>query len=69
MEISMRLTEALARFAYVQSHPAEISEADRQKAARKLTARCREEEPLNTMLRAERIRLRLAPFGLRPVAF
>jgi hypothetical protein len=31
MKISMGLTEALARFAYVQTHPAETSDADRQK--------------------------------------
>jgi hypothetical protein len=31
MEISMGLAEALARFAYVQSHQAKTSDADRQK--------------------------------------
>jgi hypothetical protein len=45
----------LARFAYVQSHPAETSDADRQKAARDLATIVREEGPLNTMLRAERV--------------
>jgi hypothetical protein len=40
MEISMGLAEALARFAYVQTHRAETSENDR----------------LISMLRAERVR-------------
>jgi hypothetical protein len=49
MEISMGLAEALARFAYVQTHQAETSDADRQKAARDLASRVREEGPLNSM--------------------
>jgi hypothetical protein len=52
MEISIGLAEALARFAYVQSHQAEVSEADWQKATRELTARVREEERLISMLRS-----------------
>ena len=45
----MGLAEALARFAYVQTHQAETSGADRQKAARDLASRVREEGPLNSM--------------------
>ena len=30
----MRLAETLARFAYVQTHPAKTSDADRQRVAR-----------------------------------
>jgi hypothetical protein len=56
MEISMGFAEALVRFAHVQKHPAEISDADRQNTARELATIVREEGPLNIMLRAERVR-------------
>jgi hypothetical protein len=55
MEISMGLAEALVRFAYVQSHKAEVSEADQRKAVRNPTARVREERHLLWMQRAERV--------------
>jgi hypothetical protein len=38
MEISLGLAEALARFAYVQMHRAETSEANRASAAKTLVA-------------------------------
>jgi hypothetical protein len=56
MEISMGSAEALARFAYVQSHQAKTSDADRQKEARELASRVREEALLNSTLRTERVR-------------
>jgi hypothetical protein len=56
MEISMGSAEALARFAYVQSHQAKTSDADWQKETRELASRIREEGLLNSTLRAERVR-------------
>jgi len=56
MQISMGLAEALARFAYVQSHQAETSEADRQKAIRDLALLVREDDRLIPMMRAERVK-------------
>jgi hypothetical protein len=56
MEISIGLAEALARFAYVQTHRAEVSETERDRAARDLAVIVREERLLASMLRAERVR-------------
>jgi hypothetical protein len=39
MQISDQLAEALARFAYVHAHRAEVTEADRTKAAAELAER------------------------------
>jgi hypothetical protein len=56
MQISDQLAEALARFAYVHAHRAEVTEADRTKAAAELAERIHQDGRLLSMARAERVR-------------